>query len=47
MDDILDDIMAKWGSLTRAQQVALAQSVAGVRQYSQFMSLIDNSSAFK
>lgn len=47
MDDILDDIMAKWGSLTRAQQVALAQSVAGVRQYAQFMSLIDNSSAFK
>lgn len=47
MDDILDDIMARWNSLTRAQQVALAQSVAGVRQYAQFMSLIDNSSAFK
>lgn len=47
MDDILDDIMARWSSLTRAQQVALAQSVAGVRQYAQFMSLIDNSSAFK
>lgn len=47
MDDILDDIMDRWSSLSRAQQVALAQSVAGVRQYAQFMSLIDNSSAFK
>lgn len=47
MNDILDDTMARWDSLSRAQQVALAQSVAGIRQYSQFMSLMDNSDAFK
>lgn len=47
MDTILDSIMSKWGTLSKAQQVSLAQSVAGVRQYSQFMSLIDNSDAFK
>lgn len=47
MDDILDDIMARWGGLTQAQKVSLAQSVAGVRQYSQFMALVDNSDAFK
>lgn len=47
MDDILDDIMARWGGLSQAQKVSLAQSVAGVRQYSQFMALVDNSDAFK
>lgn len=47
MDDILDDIMDAWGGLTQAQKVSLAQSVSGVRQYSQFMALIDNADAFK
>ena len=42
MDDILDDIGAKWETLNKDQQVALAQSVAGVRQYNQFISLFDN-----
>lgn len=42
MDDILDDIGATWGELNKDQQVALAQTVAGVRQYNQFMSLFDN-----
>jgi hypothetical protein len=33
MDDILDEMASKWQSLSNAQQVALAQTVAGVRQY--------------
>ena len=42
MDVILDETAAKWNQLSRDQQVALAQSVAGVRQYNTFMSLMSN-----
>ena len=42
MDDILKDIGATWKNLANDQQVALAQTVAGVRQYTQFMALFDN-----
>lgn len=42
MDAILDDMGAKWDSLAKDQQVALAQTVAGVRQYNQLVSLMDN-----
>lgn len=42
MDDILDSIGMQWQVLGKDQQVALAQSVAGIRQYNQFMALMDN-----
>lgn len=42
LDDILDDTAEKWDTLTRAQQMATAQTVAGVRQYNNFISLMDN-----
>ena len=42
MDNILDEMGSKWETLTKAQQVALAQTVAGVRQYNQLISLMDN-----
>lgn len=42
MDNILDEIGAKWETLSKDQQVALAQTVAGVRQYTQFVALMDN-----
>lgn len=42
MDIILDELGEKWGNLSNAQQVALAQTIAGVRQYNQIMSLMDN-----
>ena len=42
MDDILDDMGNKWQSLSRDQQVALAQTVAGVRQYNQLIALMDS-----
>lgn len=47
MDDILSETMAKWDTLTRDQQMALAQTVAGVRQYSQFIALMDNADFFR
>ena len=42
MDNILDELGEKWGTLNKAQQTALAQTVAGVRQYNQLMSLMNN-----
>lgn len=42
MDKILDQMAAKWETLSKAQQVSLAQSVAGVRQYNQLVALMDN-----
>ena len=42
MDIILQETGAKWQTLGRDQQIALAQSVAGIRQYTQFMALMDN-----
>ena len=42
MDDILDEMGAKWQTLSKDQQVALAQTVAGVRQYTQLVALMDN-----
>ena len=42
MDDILDEMGAKWQTLSKDQQVALAQTVAGVRQYNQLIALMEN-----
>ena len=42
MDLILQQTGNKWDTLARDQQIALAQSVAGIRQYTQFMALMDN-----
>lgn len=50
MDDILSDLGEKWNSLdaegnpliSKDAKVALAQTVAGVRQYTQLMALMDN-----
>ena len=49
MDDILDDLGEKWNSfdaegnplISKDAKVALAQTVAGVRQYTQLMALMD------
>ena len=42
MDDILNEMGVKWQTLSKAQQVALAQTVGGTRQYAQLISLMDN-----
>ena len=42
MNEILDEMGAKWKTMSDAQKVALAQNVAGVRQYTQLMSLMEN-----
>lgn len=47
MDTILNELASKWGTLGKAQQNALAQTVAGVRQYTQLVALMDNWDFFK
>jgi TP901 family phage tail tape measure protein len=46
MNLILDEMGSKWNNLTKDQQIALAQNVAGVRQYTQLIALMDNWSTF-
>ena len=47
MNTILDEMMDKWDNLSRAEQVALAQTVGGVRQYTQLINLMENKDYFK
>lgn len=42
MDTLLDEMASKWETLDKAQQTALAQTVAGVRQYTQLIALMEN-----
>ena len=42
MGDVVEEIGGKWGTFSRNQQVALAQVIAGTRQYSRMMALFDN-----
>lgn len=42
MDDILDEMGDKWNTISKDQQIALAETVAGVRQYTQLVALMDN-----
>ena len=42
MDSILNDLGDRWDQLSKAQQVALAQTVGGVRQYTNLIALMDN-----
>lgn len=39
---ILDDLNGKWGSLSNTEKIAVAQQVAGVQRYNQFISLMNN-----
>ena len=42
MGDVIEEIGGKWNKLSREQQVALAQTMAGTRQYNNLLSLFDN-----
>lgn len=47
MDEILDDLGGKWDTLAQDQKIALAETVAGVRQWTQLIALMDNWDFFK
>ena len=42
MDDVLNEMGSKWKTLNEDEKVALAQRVAGIRQYNQLMTLMNN-----
>ena len=42
MGAVIEEIGQKWTSLTREQQIALSQTVAGTRQYNNLLALFDN-----
>lgn len=46
MDTILEEMGSKWKLLGQDQKLALAQTVAGVRQYNQLVALLDNYDKF-
>lgn len=47
MNTILDETMEAWGNLDKTQQTALATTVAGVRQYAQFIAFMENQDFFR
>lgn len=42
MGEVMEEIGGKWADLTREQQINLAQTMAGQRQYSNLIALFDN-----
>ena len=42
MGAVIEEIGAKWTTLSREQQIALSQTMAGTRQYNNLLSLFDN-----
>lgn len=42
MGEVMEEIGGRWDTLTREQQVYLAQTMAGQRQYNNLLSLFDN-----
>lgn len=42
MGTIIEDLGSKWQTMSRAEQTAIAQVVAGKRQYTQLMALFEN-----
>lgn len=47
MNEILDDLGSRWNTLAQDQKIALAETVAGVRQWTQLIALMDNWDFFK
>ena len=42
MGEVIEEVGSKWSSMTREQQVALSQVMAGTRQYNNLLALFDN-----
>lgn len=42
MGDVIEEVGGKWGSFSKEQQIALAQVMAGTRQYNNLIALFDN-----
>jgi TP901 family phage tail tape measure protein len=42
MGEVIEEVGNQWGSLSREQQIALSQTMAGTRQYNNLLALFDN-----
>ena len=42
MGDVINDVAAKWNTWTEAQRIAMAEAMAGKRQYKNLIALFDN-----
>lgn len=42
MGKVIEEVGSKWGDLSREQQIALSQVMAGTRQYNNLLALFDN-----
>lgn len=42
MGEVIEEVGNNWSNLSREQQVALAQTMAGTRQYNNLLSLFEN-----
>jgi len=42
MGDVINDVAAKWNTWTKAQRIAMAEAMAGKRQYNNLIALFDN-----
>ena len=47
MGDVVDEIMTKWQTLSDGQKTALANTVGGVRQYTNIMALFNNQQKYQ
>ena len=46
LGDVLEDLQAKWGDLSNAQQIALGTTLAGKYQLNPFMALMENADMY-
>ena len=42
MGEVMEEVGTKWSTLSREQQIALSQAMAGTRQYNNLLALFDN-----
>lgn len=47
MGGVIEELMGKWQGMTSAEKTAVAQVVAGKRQYTQLMALMENQDMYK
>jgi TP901 family phage tail tape measure protein len=47
MDELLNELGDRWDKIGKAEQIAFAQTAAGVRQYAQLIALLDNWDTFQ
>lgn len=47
LGDVLEDLQAKWGDLSNAQQIALGTKLAGKYQLNPFMALMENADMYQ